>query len=75
MFNGDSDILVAAMVILSLAIKMYCPPRKEYDLFRTEMYALVRQGCLEAEQNNVLSVKLLQAFLLVAFSISIYSSY
>lgn len=54
------------MVILSLAMKMHCQPRKEYDLIRTEMYALVKQGCLEAEQNNVLSVKILQALLLVA---------
>lgn len=54
------------MVVLSLAMKMHCQPRKEYDLPRTDMYALVKQGCSEAEQKNVVSVKLLQAFLLVA---------
>ncbi|KAL5089157.1 hypothetical protein Trisim1_006010 [Trichoderma cf. simile WF8] len=64
--NGDVNILDPDMVILSLAMKMHCQPRTEYDLVRTEMYALVKQGCLEAEQNNVFSVKLLQAFLLVA---------
>ncbi|KAL6809509.1 fungal-specific transcription factor domain-containing protein [Trichoderma camerunense] len=63
--NGPPGILDSDMVILSLAMKMHCQPRKEYDLVRTEMYTLVKQGCLEAEQNNVLSVKLLQAFLLV----------
>jgi hypothetical protein len=54
------------MVILSLAMKMHCQPRKDYELARTEMYALVKRGCSDAEQNNVLSVKLLQAYLLVA---------
>ncbi|UKZ48109.1 hypothetical protein TrVGV298_002345 [Trichoderma virens] len=66
LLDNSPDMLDPDVVILSLAMKMHCQPRKDYELARTELYALVKQGCSDAEQNNILSVKLLQASLLVA---------
>lgn len=65
-FLSDApERLDADMTILLLAMQTNCQPKKDYGLATTEIYDLVKQGCLYAEQNNILSLRILQACLLL----------
>jgi hypothetical protein len=57
----DPDISV-----LSMAMEMHCQPRANDARPVTETYTLAKKASLDAEQNNIASLGILQALLLIA---------
>lgn len=60
------DSLDADAALLLMAMQTLCHPKEDHTLPATELYKLAKHGCRYAEDNNIISLRLLQAHLLIA---------
>ncbi|KAL1966745.1 hypothetical protein VTN77DRAFT_3942 [Rasamsonia byssochlamydoides] len=65
-FSNLPDRPDADLVLLLVAMQMHCRPRKDSGLPVTDLYELAKRCCSYVERNNVFSLRLLQASLLIA---------
>jgi hypothetical protein len=54
------------MVILFIAMRMTSQSRKDYELAANEVYNMAKRCFSYSEENNLLSLRLLQALVLIA---------